>query len=86
MNLRDIYLTCLNNAEAIKQLKATTITIDGRTGKRVQGWDTCRNAVIELQKIETFTQECTDLLDAVPAFYRTHDTFDILDSEWKKDL
>lgn len=84
MNLRSIYLTCANNIETLQDLKAAAITINGRVGKRVEGWGACLKAIEELKKVDALEQECDDLIDAVPSFFIAQDTFDILETEWKK--
>ena len=84
MNLRSVYLLCIKNKTALKNLKATSITISNRVGKRVEGWAECCSAIEELKNVEALKDECLDLLKAVPSFFRSMDTFDILESEWVK--
>ena len=52
MNLRSVYLLCIKNKTALKNLKATSITISNRVGKRVEGWAECCSAIEELKNVE----------------------------------
>ena len=45
MKLRNIYVICKDNYSAIKHLSSERITINGRTGSRVLGWNVAREAL-----------------------------------------
>ena len=84
MKLRNIYVLCKDNVDAIKGLSASTLESNGRQGKRVIEWGKCRSAIECLIKVPALKNECDHLLDTVPSFFITKDTFDISNSEWDK--
>lgn len=82
MKLRNIYVLCKDNYHVIDNLSASEITINGRTGRRVTGWDATREVLVLLMEVESLKKEAQNLIDKVPAFYRNEDSFDISSGEW----
>lgn len=84
MKLRSIYLLCRENCNAIEGLGAGSISINGRNGMRVKGWLDALDAVEKLKTVPAFEKQVNRLLESIPSFYRTRDSFDVANDEWQK--
>lgn len=82
MKLRNIYVLCKDNYEIVDNVVATEVSINGRTGRRVTGWNAAREALVLLMEVASLEAEAQKLIDSVPAFYRYKDSFDISREEW----
>ena len=84
MKLRNIYVICRDNYKAIEQISAQTVTISGRTGKRVSGWNAGREALLHVQDVSSLRKNVESIIDSVPSFFIMKDSFDIESSEWNQ--
>lgn len=84
MKLRNIYIVCRDNYNAIKGLKAQENMIDGRRCIKVSGWNNALNALMNTKNIKSLEKESNDFINAVPEIFRTKDTFNIMNEEWNK--
>lgn len=84
MKLRNIYIICRDNYDAIKDLKAKDNIINGRACTEVSGWNNALNALMNTKNVKSLEEESNDVINAVPELFQTKDTFNVMHDEWNK--
>lgn len=84
MKLRNIYIICRDNYDAIKGLKAKDNMINSRVCKEVSGWNNALNALMNIKNVKSLEEESNDVINAVPELFQTKDTFNVMQDEWNK--
>lgn len=84
MKLRNIFVICRDNYNAIKQITGQSVTINNRSGIKITGWNKARSALLKLREVASLTAEVDELINSVPDFYRTQNEFNVNNSEWDK--
>lgn len=84
MKFRNIYILCKENYDAIEKMNSNSISINGRSGIKVSGWGNASYAVTRLMEADIFKKQANLLIESIPVFYRTRDSFEVTNEEWKK--
>lgn len=81
MKLRNIYIICKNNIEVL-DVSLADINISGRAGYRVSEWERCLHALEEVKRISFLENMVINVIEKVPSFYISRDSFDMLASDF----
>ena len=84
MKFRNVFLISREYYGAISGITQQAITVNGRSGSRVFGWNNAVGAVTKLLEIPLFEREASELIERIPSFYRTSKIFDVSNEEWNK--
>lgn len=84
MKLRNIYVLCRDNCVFIRQIERETVVINSRSVSRISGWGQAADAIANLMTVSIFRDKIETLIESVPAYYRTQNTFDIATEDGNK--
>ena len=84
MKFRNIYVICRDNYSSIDGISGEDVTLNNRSGVCVSGWNNARNALIKLREVDSLKDEADALINSVPEFYVSSDSFNIMRDEWNR--
>lgn len=84
MKLRNIYIICRNNYDAINDLEGKNSLLNSRACIAVSGWNNALSALMDTKNVKSLEKESNEVINAVPELFRTKDTFNITEKEWEK--